>query len=382
MTKKVILGIDRLSEFKFLFKDKKVGLVTNPTGVNSKLVSTIDLLAKSTNLTALYSPEHGVRGNIQAGEKVEAYIDNKTGVKVWTLYGKTKKPTKEMLADIDILAFDIQDAGSRLYTYLYTMAYCMQACKEFDKEIIVFDRPNPVGGAVVEGNLVKEDYTSFIGLYPIPYRYALTIGEVAMFFNTEFGINAELQVIKMEHWLRDMYYDNTNLQWIMPSPNMPTIDTTILYNATCIFEGTNISEGRGTTKPFEIVGAPWLDAEKLAIILNGKNLEGVHFRPIYFTPTFSKQEGKLCKGVQLHIIDRDKIQPVRIALHLLKEIKEQDLDQFEFSAPYTPKGRPMIDYNTGSNIVRTTNFDAEELYAQWENENIEYKNIKQKYHLY
>ncbi|OON91945.1 MAG: hypothetical protein ATN34_02525 [Epulopiscium sp. Nele67-Bin002] len=379
---KVVLGIDRLDEVINLFDGKRVGIVTNPTGVNSEFVSTIDLFYKNTNLVALYSPEHGVRGNIQAGEKVETYIDEATGVKVYTLYGKSKRPSKDMLDDIDILVIDIQDVGSRLYTYLYTMAYCMQACKDYGKEVVVFDRPNPVGGVEVEGNLVKEGFTSFVGLYPIPYRYGLTMGELAHYFNNEFQINAQLTVVTMKNWKRDMYYDETELPWIMPSPNMPTIDTTILYNATCIFEGTNISEGRGTTKPFEIVGAPWLDANLLAQTLNAIGLDGVYFQPIYFSPTFSKHEGVLCQGVQIHILDRNNIKPVKIALHLLKHIILQNEHEFEFSAPYTQKGKPMIDYNTGSDIVRLTDFDPDTLYEEWEHENETYKHIKQQYHLY
>ncbi|WP_010166303.1 exo-beta-N-acetylmuramidase NamZ domain-containing protein [Candidatus Epulonipiscium viviparus] len=379
---KVILGIDRLAEFMYLFDNKRVGLITNPTGINSDFISTIDLFAQYTNLTALFSPEHGVRGNIQAGQKVESYIDAKTGTKVWTLYGKNKKPTQDMLIDVDILVYDIQDVGSRLYTYLYTLAYCMQACKEWGKEIIVFDRPNPVGGSAVEGNLVHKEFRSFIGLYPIPYRYGLTIGEIAMYFNSEFNINAQLTVVKMKNWTRDMYYDNTGLNWIMPSPNMPTLNTALLYNATCIFEGTNISEGRGTTIPFELVGAPWLNAEELAIALNEKSLPGIYFRPIYFTPTFSKYENQLCQGVQLHIINRDEIQPIKIALYLLKEIRQRNSDKFKFAAPYTAAGKPMIDYNTGSDTVRTSDFDPEALYIKWESENKQYKKDKSKYHLY
>lgn len=379
---KVILGIDRFHECKDLFKNKKVGLITNPTGIDSNFVSTIDIFAEHTNLTSLYSPEHGVRGNIQAGEKIEAYIDSKTGVKVWTLYGDTKRPTKEMLEEIDILVYDIQDIGSRLYTYVYTLAYCMQAIKEMDKEMVVFDRPNPVNGLDVEGNLVDLEFKSFIGLYPIPYRYGLTIGELALFFNQEFNINCNLTIIKMQNWQRDMYYDETGLEWILPSPNMPTVDAAIIYNGTCIFEGTNISEGRGTAIPFKVVGAPWLDAEELAKSLKEQKLPGIKFKPMYFTPTFSKHQDELCQGVELFVTDRKIFQPIRAALHLLKTIQAQDPITFEFTAPYKSGGKPMIDYNTGSDEVRTTDFDPEILYSKWQEQNQQYKEIKVQYHLY
>lgn len=380
--KKVLLGIDRIDKVLYLFEGKRVGLITNPTGVNSELVSTIDILAKKTNLIALYSPEHGVRGDIQAGEKVENYIDEKTNIPVYTLYGKNKKPTKQMLDNVDIIAIDLQDVGSRLYTYLYTMAYCMQSCAECNKELVIFDRPNPLGGEKVEGNLVKEGFTSFVGLYPIPYRYGLTIGEMARYFNKEFKITCRLHIVNMKGWTRNMVYEETELEWILPSPNMPTVDSAFAYNATCIFEGTNISEGRGTTKPFEWVGAPWIDNEKLASELNDKRLEGVIFRPVYFTPTFSKHSGQLCRGIQLHIKDRDTFRPIKVALYLLHTIKAHNNEFFEYLKPATEKGKPMIDYNTGSDFIRTNNFDPDGVYQEWEKEAQVFKQRKKQYHLY
>lgn len=377
-----VLGIDQIHKFKSFFNHKKVGLITNPTGLNHDFKSTIDILNEHTELVALYSPEHGVRGDRQAGEKVENYTDEKTGIKVYTLYGKSKKPTKEMLEEIDVLAIDIQDVGSRLYTYLYTMAYCMQSCAEYGKEFVVFDRPNPLGGEEVEGGLVKEGFTSFVGLYPIPYRYGMTIGEMASYFNEVFKINCQLTVVPMEGWRRDMDYEETGLCWVLPSPNMPTVDTAFVYNATCIFEGTNISEGRGTTKPFEFVGAPWLDADRLAACMNSKKLEGAYFRPVYFTPTFSKHAGALCQGVQVHIIDRKIFKAVKVALHLLNEIKNQDSEKFSYLPPYTEKGRPMIEYNTGCDLINKGDFDPDEIYSIWEKEAEVFKIQKQKYHLY
>jgi uncharacterized protein YbbC (DUF1343 family) len=287
-----------------------------------------------------------------------------------------------MLQDIDVLVIDIQDVGSRLYTYLYTMAYCMQSCAQYGKTFVVFDRPNPLGGEVVEGNLIQEGFTSFVGLYPIPYRYGLTIGETAAFFQSEFQIQCDLHVIPMSGWKRDMFYEDTGLPWILPSPNMPTVDTAFVYNSTCIFEGTNVSEGRGTTKPFEFVGAPWLDANRLADTMNGYCLAGVLFRPVYFTPTFSKHTNDLCKGVQLHITDRKSFHPVETGLYLLKTVKDQSGDNFHYLEPYTASGKPMIDYNTGSDYIRTHDFSVSEVNDIWRAQAKEFSLKKEKYHIY
>ena len=376
------LGIDQMDQWLPVLEGKKVGLITNPTGVNRNLISTIDVLKEKVNLVRLYSPEHGVRGDIQAGEVVENYIDESTSLPVITLYGKNKKPTKEMLDEIDILAMDIQDVGSRLYTYLSTMSYCMQGCAECGKTFVLFDRPNPIGGEKVEGNIIKEGFTSFVGLHPIPYRYGLTIGELAGFFNKEFNIQCDLKVIPMEGWIRNMYYEDTKLAWILPSPNMPTVETAVVYNGTCIFEGTNLSEGRGTTKPFEFVGAPWLNAGKLADKLNELSLEGVLFRPVFFTPTFSKHAGALCRGVQLHVTDRNSFSAVKTGLYLLEEIIKMSGDYFEYLPSLSPKGKPMIDYNTGNDYIRTHDFSAAEVYEEYKKEEEVFQKRKEKYHMY
>lgn len=375
-------GIENIDHWLDIFEGKRVGLVTNPTGVNTNLESTIDLLRDRINLVKLFSPEHGVRGDIQAGETVDNYIDERSQLPVCSLYGKNKKPSFEILEDIDVLAMDIQDVGSRLYTYLYTMAYCMQSCAQYEKVFVIFDRPNPLGGNIVEGNLIREGFTSFIGLYPIPYRYGLTIGEAASLFNGEFGIHCELKVIPMKGWKREMYYEDTGLPWVMPSPNMPTVDSAVVYNSTCIFEGTNISEGRGTTKPFEFIGAPWLDAYQMADRMNNLDLEGVIFRPVYFTPTFSKHANTLCRGVQLHVTNRHSFKAVRTGLSLLEEVIEMSKEQFHYLEPYTSSGKPMIDYNTGSDYIRTHAFSADKLYKEWSIEADLFRIRKERYHIY
>jgi uncharacterized protein YbbC (DUF1343 family) len=375
-------GIENRELWREFLAGKRVGLITNQTGVDHNLVSTIDILMKEVKLVKLFSPEHGVRGDIQAGDKVESYIDEKSQLPVYSLYGKSKKPSYDMLQDIDVLAIDIQDVGSRLYTYLYTMSYCMQACGEYHITFLVFDRPNPIGGTMVEGNLIREGFTSFVGLHPIPYRYGLTIGEVSLLFQKEFHISCDLKVIPMVGWSREMYYEDTGLPWVLPSPNMPTVDTAVVYNSTCIFEGTNISEGRGTTKPFEFVGAPWIDANLLADRMNQVGLEGILFRPVYFTPSFSKHANTLCKGVQLHVVDRKSFCPVKTGLYLLEEMKKVSGEHFSYTEPYSAKGKHMIDYNTGSDYVRTHDFTAKSLYEEWQLEVEEFQKRKMRYHLY
>ncbi|WP_251025076.1 MULTISPECIES: exo-beta-N-acetylmuramidase NamZ domain-containing protein [unclassified Bacillus (in: firmicutes)] len=323
-----------LKDEKNVLSGKKVGLITNPTGIDSKLTSIVDLLHDDPdiNLTALFGPEHGVRGDAQAGASVEYYIDEKTGLPVYSLYGKTKKPTPEMLKDVEVLVFDIQDVGTRYYTYIYTMAYAMEAAKENDIPFIVLDRPNPQGGETVDGPVLEPEFSSFVGLYPIPLKHGMTVGELATLFNKEFKIGADLKVIKMKGWKRDMDYDDTGLPFVLPSPNMPTVSTTFVYPATGLIEGTNVSEGRGTTKPFELIGAPYINSDELAGKLNALRLPGVKFRAASFTPTFSKHAGKLSHGVEIYITDREEFKAVPTGLHIIKTIQDLYPGDFEFLA--------------------------------------------------
>ncbi|GAA1375318.1 exo-beta-N-acetylmuramidase NamZ family protein [Peribacillus frigoritolerans] len=332
---KVSPGIEvLLKEEKNVLSGKKVGLITNPTGIDSKLTSIVDLLHDDPDihLTALFGPEHGVRGDAQAGASVEYYIDEKTGLPVYSLYGKTKKPTPEMLKDVEVLVFDIQDVGTRYYTYIYTMAYAMEAAKENDIPFIVLDRPNPQGGETVDGPVLEPEFSSFVGLYPIPLKHGMTVGELATLFNKEFKIGADLKVIKMKGWKRDMDYDDTGLPFVLPSPNMPTVSTTFAYPATGLIEGTNVSEGRGTTKPFELIGAPYINGDELAGKLNAIRLPGVKFRAASFTPTFSKHAGKLSHGVEIYITDREEFKAVPTGLHIIKTIQDLYPGDFEFLA--------------------------------------------------
>lgn len=331
---KVELGVDRLMDDPGLLAGKRVGLITNPTGIDANMTSIVDLFHNSDDfeLTALYGPEHGVRGDAQAGSTISSYIDDVTGLPVYSLYGATKKPTPEMLKDVDVLVFDIQDVGTRYYTYIYTMAYAMEAAAENDIPFVVLDRPNPQGGLRVEGPVLDPNYSSFIGLYPIPLKHGMTVGELAGLFNREYQIQADLEVVKMKGWKRSMLYEDTGLPFVMPSPNMPTTDTVNVYPATGLFEGTNLSEGRGTTKPFELIGAPYINAHEYAKTLNALELSGVTFRAASFTPTFSKNAGKLSHGVEVYVTEPAKFEAVKTGIAMLKTAHDLYPNDFEFLA--------------------------------------------------
>jgi len=376
----VKLGIDNIEKALPAFAGKRVGLITNSTGMNSNFESTVDVLYAKTNLVALFSPEHGIRGAVKAGDAVDGMMDGKTKLPIYSLYGQTKKPTPEMLADIDILAFDIQDVGARAYTYIYTMAYAMQSCKELGKTMVVFDRPNPIGGLKIEGGVVKPGFESFIGMYPIPIRHGMTVGELAQLFNKEFGINCDLVVVPMTGWKREMHFNDTGLPWVMTSPNIPTPDTTLVYPATGIFGGTNISEGVGTTRPFEFVGAPWLDADRLAAEMTNLKLPGVIFRPTYFMPRFGLYSGETCAGVQLYITDRKGFQPVKTGISLLYTIKDLSGEKFSFKRNDGHEG--TTDVIIGSDLIRTGVHSLPDVLALWENEAAQFGEIAKKYYLY
>jgi len=389
---KVKLGVEVFLESHLdLVKGKKVGLITNPTGVDSQLRSVVDLLHGNPgiDLVALYGPEHGIRGNAQAGEYVPFYYDEKYKlpvgpIPVFSLYGQSLKPAPDMLKNIDeymrsfdttrsgktpeagmiknvdVLIFDIQDVGTRIYTYATTMAYVMQACAENGIDFIVLDRPNPINGEVMEGPILEyPEYSSFVGIYPVPVRYGMTVGELARLYNDRFlEKKASLTVIPMQGWKRTMWYDETGLPWVTPSPNMPTVETATVYPGQVYLEGTNVSEGRGTTKPFEMFGAPWIDGYELTRRLNSLNLAGVLFREAWFSPTFSKFSGELCGGAQIHLRDRNAYRPFETTLHIIKTMRDMYPDKFEFQPEYfdqimgTAKVRESLNKGVGvSEIV-------------------------------
>ncbi|MER2071701.1 DUF1343 domain-containing protein [Psychrobacillus sp. BL-248-WT-3] len=327
------LGVEVFLEDGYkAFIGNRIGLVTNMTGVNQKLTPTIELFVDhpGINLTALYGPEHGIRGDAKEGEGVQSSIDPYTNLPVYSLYGDSRKPTKEMLESVDVIVFDLQDIGSRYFTYIYTMAYVMEACGEQGKQFVVLDRPNPISGDRIEGNLVEEDVRSFVGLLPIPNRHGMTVGELAQLFKYKFGYNCDLTVVPMEGWLRSMYFDDTPVLWVPPSPNTTNIDMNVLYPGTCLIEGTNLSEGRGTTRPFEWIGAPYVDGQRLAKVFNEKKIEGVIARPISFKPTYQKHMNVICSGIQLHIVDRRILNAWETGLLLIETIAEMYPNDFSF----------------------------------------------------
>ncbi|WP_067727051.1 exo-beta-N-acetylmuramidase NamZ family protein [Oceanobacillus damuensis] len=385
--KEVQLGVDvLLNEQKDLIEGKRVGLITNPTGVDQELNSIVDLLHNDPDveLTALYGPEHGVRGDAQAGEYVEFYIDETTGLPVYSLYGQTRKPTPEMLEEVDVLIFDIQDVGTRFYTYIYTMAYAMEAAQENGKEFIALDRPNPLGGQKVQGPVLEPEYASFVGNYPIPLRHGMTVGELATFFNEEFEINSDLTVVEMDGWNRNMYYDDTNLEFVLPSPNMPTLDTALVYPGAALIEGTNVSEGRGTTKPFEFIGAPFVNSTELAAALNDLELPGVTFRAASFTPSISKHAGTLSHGIQIHVTNKKSYKPVETGLHIVKTLHDMYPEDFEFRAENSA-GISFFDNLIGNGWIREAieNGDSvKDMEKEWKDELKAFETVRKDYLIY
>lgn len=331
------LGLEVLLEKRLdLLDGRRVGLIVNPASVNSRLEPTIDLFHRNPaiSLAALFGPQHGIRGHTQ-DNMIEwtSFRDERTGLPAFSLYGETRIPTAEMLSSTDVLVFDVADIGTRVYTFAYTMALAMQAARDQAKRFIVLDRPNPIGGTLIEGNILDSSYSSFVGMFAIPMRHGMTVGELALMFNREFGIGCDLEVVSMQGWRREMWYDETGLPWVMPSPNMPTIDTAMVYPGTVLLEGTNISEGRGTTRPFEIIGAPYADPYQLSAELGGYSLPGVFFRPLYFQPTFNKYAGDLCGGLQIHVTDRLTFRPVVTGVAIVRAMRHLYPASFEWKQP-------------------------------------------------
>ena len=378
------LGITQLlTEEQEWINGKSVGLITNHTGVDENLTQNITLLSDRANLVALFSPEHGLWGAAQDGVKIADSELYQNHTQVYSLYGTTPLAWEEILSDLDVLIYDIQDVGARYYTYLGTLFEVMKAldcAMESGKcvECIVADRPNPIGGIRIEGPTLESDYISLVGPYPIPVRYGLTIGEIATLFHTEQGCRFPLKIAQMEGWHRDMWYNETGLHWVPPSPNMPTLETATLYPGTCLFEGTNVSEGRGTTKPFEYIGAPWIDNQKLATELNEHQLSGVLFRPITFTPQFSKYKNEVCRGVAIHITDQKQVTPIEIAVWMLQLLIDKYPNEFEFRDTH-------FDRLAGNATLRDallTGIPRNDIIETWSAEVKRFRELREPYLLY
>lgn len=372
----VRVGADRILEEPFVswFRGKRVGLITNQTGLDSGRVSTIDGFRASQEfqLVALFGPEHGLTGAAQAGEKVESRMD------VYSLYGEHRAPSPEMLRNVDVLVYDIQDVGARFYTYISTMFESMKAAARHEIPFVVLDRPNPIGGDAVAGPVLEEGFQSFVGAFSIPVRYGMTAGELARMLREQDQISVDLRVVPMENWQRGDWYDRTGLLWVPPSPNMPTLETATVYPGMCWIEGTNLSEGRGTTRPFELIGAPWMDAAAIADSLNRQGLPGVFFRQQEFTPTFSKFAGESAHGLQIHVLDRDAFDPFRTVLTLLAEVRSRHPDEFEFRAT-------AFDRLAGNSWVRqmlTSGESPDRIIERWEPELTRFRSIRMRHLIY
>ena len=387
----VTLGIERLlARDRPLIEGRRVGLVCNPASIDAAFQHSADRLARQDTITlaALFGPQHGFRSDLQDNMIETPHArDARRRVPIYSLYSETREPTAEMLRDVDVLVVDLQDVGTRVYTFVYTMANCMRAAARHGVPVVVCDRPNPIGGEEVEGNLLQPQYTSFVGQFPIPLRHGMTIGELARLFNEAFGIGAKLEVVPLDGWRRSMYHDETGLPWVIPSPNLPTLDSAIVYPGAVLFEGTRLSEGRGTTRPFELIGAPWIDGERLADAMNARGLAGVHFRPAFFEPTFQKHAKMSCGGCQIHVLDRRAFRPVQAAVELIAEFKRQDPVRFSWREPpyeYEHDKQP-IDILYGSDRLRVAidrGDDLGPLVAAWRPEEEAFRRTREKYLLY
>jgi uncharacterized protein YbbC (DUF1343 family) len=387
----VRLGLERLLDGpdRKLIEGQRVGLVCNPASVDRDLIHAADRLSSGDwTLTALFGPQHGFHSDLQENMIESPHTkDTKRRVPVHSLYSETREPTAAMLADVDVLVIDLQDVGTRIYTYIYTLANCLRAARTHRKRVVVCDRPNPIDGETIEGATLDPAYVSFVGQFPIPMRHGLTIGEAARLFNEHFGLNAAMDVVLMEGWKRSMYFDATGVPWVLPSPNIPTLETTVVYPGAVLFEGTWLSEGRGTNRPFEFAGAPWIDGDRFAAAMNARDLPGVRFRPVFFEPTHHKHAQKLCGGCQTHVTDRAAFEPMRTAVEMLDEIKREGPSQTLWrDPPYEYEHvKPPIDILYGSDRLRTA-IDAGDspasIMKDWDRDEDAFRTLRKKYLLY
>jgi uncharacterized protein YbbC (DUF1343 family) len=364
----------------------RAGLVTNPCGVDRTLTSSIEVISRLgfITLTALFGPEHGIRGEVQAGDHVAAETDRATGLPIHSLYGETRMPTAEMLEGVDVMLVDLQDVGVRYATYLSTLDNVLQACHEHGKRVVVLDRPNPLGGVAVAGGILQQGYRSFIGTHTIPVLHGMTLGELARLIAVERGY-AEPGVVLMEGWSREMLWDDTGLPWVFPSPNLPTLDTHLAYPGTCLIEGTNLSKGRGTTRPFELLGAPWIDPWEFAKAVRTWTVPGIAVRPLYFTPMFSKHAGHRCGGIQVYVDRAAFGNMVEFGVRILQTIAGMYPDDFRLLEPPREGSRYFIDLLTGSDQLRHV-LDNEEdpgtLLQSWRDESQAFERRREPFLLY
>ena len=377
----ILSGIDHLSSVDSVLKGQRLGLMTNQTGIDRQFRSTINLLHEQYHLTALFAVEHGIRGNVQGGLHLQNEIDPQTGVPVYSVYGDTRRMTQEMLDAFDVFCFDIQDVGLRFYTFIYALSYAMEACHAAGKQVVVFDRVNSLGGDRVDGTLLDEAFASYVGMYAMPTQYGMTVGEYARWCKDYLHLDGlKLTVVPLSGWNRRDDLSKLDLPWVAPSPNCTGFAAAYAYAGGCIFEGVNVSEGRGTCMPFEYYGAPWIDAVELEKQMGKRNLPGLHFRATYFTPTFSKYQGQMCQGVQMHIVDHQTARPILGALCLLDEIRLLYPDKLEFN--HTLEGKPTMDLLLGTDEYRRGVYDGPGLLKAHEGKVEAFRQARKPYLLY
>ncbi|MDQ2976737.1 MAG: DUF1343 domain-containing protein [Acidobacteriota bacterium] len=389
--RQIILGLERLLEERIsMLRGARVGLVCNQASVDHGLRHAADILHehRDVDLRALFGPQHGIRGDVQDNMiETEHTVDSETGLRIHSLYSETREPTEEMLKDVDVLVFDMQDVGCRIYTFAYTMANCMRAAGKCGKRVVVCDRPNPINGKDVAGNALEPEQASFVGQFAIPTRHGMTLGELALLFKQHFKVDCDLQVIEMDGWERGYWQDQTDAPWVMPSPNIPTLDSATVFPGTVHFEGTQISEGRGTTRPFELVGAPYIEPEKYARLLNEMKFAGVYFRSCIFRPTFQKHAGVSCGGVQIHVTDRERFEPVTVGIAMVKLAYDLYPTEFRWKEPpyeYVYDRNPF-DVIAGTSKIREA-IEAgnalEVIQENWKEDCEAFKKVRASYLLY
>lgn len=387
---RVLTGLEvLLRDRSRLLKGKRVGLIAHQASVDSSLQHAIDLLGsrRGIKLSALFAPEHGLSGAAQDHALIPNARDPRTGHPVFSLYGRQRAPTAEMLKALDLLVLDLQDVGARYYTFIWTMALTLAASGSAGIPLVVLDRPNPLGGSLVEGNVLDPRFASFVGLYPIPVVHGMTMGELAGLFNERFRLGSRLEVVPMRGWRRELPWEETGLRWVAPSPNMPTPETARIYPGGCLVEGTNLSEGRGTTRPFEYVGAPFIDPHEWAAALNRQSLPGVHFRSCYFRPTFHKFKGQLCGGVQWHVLDSSRFKPYLTGLALIATARRLAPKRFAWrKPPYEfERNKLPIDLLCGTDRIRRAieaGASPRTIEASWQRDLSRFKRLRERFLLY
>lgn len=387
-----VVGIDRVKEenIRKLLSAGRIGLISAVSGLSSDYRYTVGIMAENFNVTALFAPEHGIWGALGPGEKVDGGVEKYTGIPMYSLYqdllntpGRESEgaDASEAIKNTDIIVFDMQDVGSRYFTYASTLFCAMKTCAALSRPLVVLDRPNPISGKV-EGNCLDMKYSSYIGMTSVPIRHGMTLGELARFYNGEYHLGCDLHIVELLNWRRDMYFEDTGIPFIKPSPNLPTMESIVAYNGTCMLSGTNVSEGRGTTTPFTTVGAPYIDPMKFTRELNSIGLKGVKFSPSLFIPKFSKYPDELLYGCNVHINDRNTFEPIRLGVTLIRTLQKMYPDDFSFRQPAKQGAHYHIDLSTGNTDIRDGVLSVDDIMEKWSRQAKQFEKDNKKYLLY